>query len=396
MRNRFKPVMLAVVTTSAVGLAACGGGASGTQPTGAAGVPIKVMTIAPINIPVGGGLPFPEFGVAAKAAADAINRAGGINGRPIQLTVCDNKFNQNQDAACARQAVDEGDVALIGGISIQTNHISIIEQAGIPAIGEYPADTASFNSPVVFPFTGGNNTYGCLAELADVAKAKRVAVVSLNNAVMADPKLKANLQAMLARRGSQLDSYVLYTPAPDLTFYVANALKDNPDAIYLAGSTPDVDKLTQLVRQFNGKIAIARTSVPPSSLQNLGPMAENVYVCDPFKPASLTHDPNVRRFVDQMKQSQTPLDTYASDAWAAMYVFAQVAGGLNSVTRASILSALAKAKVDTLLGPSLDFTKTVHPELGFRHIYNFSWLYNQVRHGAVVNLNNGRFVDPLA
>jgi ABC-type branched-subunit amino acid transport system substrate-binding protein len=215
---------------------------------------------------------------------------------------------------------------------------------------------------------------------------------------MADPKLKPILERMLAKHGAQLVGYYPFTPVPDLTPIVANALKDSPDGIAVFASNSDTDKLTQLIRQLNPMVAIARSSVAPSSLLTLGALAENVYVCDPFKPASLTSDPNVRKYVDQMKlaNSQVPLDAAAANAWAAMHVFAQVASTLDNVTRANLLAAMSKAKVDTLLGPTIDFTKTVHPELGYRHIYNFGWLYDQVRKGVVVNINNMKFVDPLA
>jgi ABC-type branched-subunit amino acid transport system substrate-binding protein len=398
MRNRFKSVINVGATIALLGLSACGGGGAGTPSTAASGTPIKVMTIAPINVPVGAGLAFPEIGVAAQAAADAINRAGGIKGHPIQLSVCDSKFNENQDAACARQAVVEGDVALVGGISVQTSHISTIEQAGIPSIGEYPAAVASLNSPVVFPFLGGENSYGCVAELADIAKAKRVAEIHVNTPIGADPRVKATIEATLAKRGAQLVNYTLFTPAPDLTSVVVGALKDNPDGIAIFAGTSDTDKLTQLVRKFGPNVALARSSMAPSSLQTLGPLAENVYVCDPLKPVSLTNDPNVRMFVDQMSHStsQVPVGSFAANAWAAMHVFAQVASTQDSVTSANLLTAMSKAKVDTLLGPTIDFTKTVRPELGYRHIYNFTWLYDQVRKGVVVNINNGKFVDPLA
>jgi ABC-type branched-subunit amino acid transport system substrate-binding protein len=350
-------------------------------------------------VPVGAGLPFPEVGVAAQAAADAINQAGGIKGHPIQLTVCDNKYNQNQDAACARQAVDEGDVAVIGGFSLQTNHISILEQAGIPVIGEYAANDISYNSPVVFSWAAGNfNANGCLAELADVAQAKRLALLSISTPALADPNKKATLSAMVTKHGAQLVGYNLYSTGPDLTATVANALRDNPDGIFVGGGTADVDKITQLLRQLNPKVTIARATVADSSIQTLGAAAENIYVCDWAKPASLTSDPSVRKFADQMKKAnpQVPVNSFAANTWTAMYVFAQVAFGLDSVTSSNLLSAMSKAKVDTLLGPPVDFTKTVHPEVGFKHLYNLAFTYNQIRKGVIVNINGGKFVDPLA
>jgi ABC-type branched-subunit amino acid transport system substrate-binding protein len=140
-----------------------------------------------------------------------------------------------------------------------------------------------------------------------------------------------------------------------------------------------------------------KARAPARSLQKLGTAAKNVNVCDSYKPASLTKDPNVKKFVDQMTKTnpQVPVNTFAGNTWAAMNAFAAVASGLDNVTSSALLAALAKSKVATLLGPTVDFTKTVHPELGDRHIYNFTWLYNQVRKGVIVNINNEKFVDPL-
>jgi ABC-type branched-subunit amino acid transport system substrate-binding protein len=388
--------MVACAAAATLGLTACGGTSS---QTGASGTPIKVMTITPVNVPVGTGLPFPEIGVAAQAAVNAINKAGGIKGHPIQLTVCDNKFNENQDAACARQAVTEGDVALIGGISAQSSHFSVLEQAGIPVIGDYGASDLALNSPIAFPFVAATLTFmGCMAELADMAHAKRVALLTRTQAALQNPILKTNLEALLAKRGAELVGYDFFNLSADYTATVANALKNNPDAIYLGGGTADQDKITKLLRQLGPKVAIARTLIPTSSIRTLGADAEGMYVCDPFKPPSLADDPNVKKFVDAMKSidSQAAVDTVAANTWAAMYAFAQLASTVDSVTSKNLLTAISTAKVKTLLGPTIDFSRTIHPELGYKHIYNFSWSYNQIKEGIIVNINNGQFVDPLA
>src|SRR5258708_14480801 len=396
MNRRVSKAMVACTAAATLGLTGCGGTSS---EAGASGTPIKVMTITPVNVPVGTGLPFPEIGVAAQAAANAINKAGGIKGHPIQLTVCDNKFNENQDAACARQAVTEGDVALIGGISAQSSHFSVLEQAGIPVIGDYGASDLARNSQIDFPFVGATLTFkGWMAEVADSAHAKRVALLTRTQAALQNPILKTNLEALLAKRGAKLVGYDFFNLSADYTATVANALKNNPDAIYLGGGTADQDKITKLLRQLGPNVAIARTLIPTSSIRTLGPDAEGMYVCDPFKPPSLADDPNVKKFVDAMKStdSQAAVDTVAANTWAAMYAFAQLASTLDSVTSKNLLTAISTAKVETLLGPTIDFSRTIHPELGYKHIYNFTWSYNQIKKGIIVNINNGRFVDPLA
>lgn len=47
--------------------------------------------------------------------AAAINEAGGIKGRKIELTVCNDKFDPNTAADCARQAAPKRVVTVIAG-----------------------------------------------------------------------------------------------------------------------------------------------------------------------------------------------------------------------------------------------------------------------------------------
>src|ERR1700733_4992289 len=57
---------------------------SAPQPKGA---PIKVMAIAPLTIPATGSNES-VWGDVALARAEAINRAGGIHGRPLDVILC--------------------------------------------------------------------------------------------------------------------------------------------------------------------------------------------------------------------------------------------------------------------------------------------------------------------
>src|SRR5438128_12135544 len=50
-----------------------------------AGTPIKLMVIAPVATPIQN---YPDAQAGAQAAAAAINKAGGIKGRQIELTFC--------------------------------------------------------------------------------------------------------------------------------------------------------------------------------------------------------------------------------------------------------------------------------------------------------------------
>jgi ABC-type branched-subunit amino acid transport system substrate-binding protein len=397
----------------AAGLTACGSsgdsGASTTPPAGASSAakppskaPIKVMMVAPIDVPPGAGLPFPELGTAARAAVKTINDAGGINEHPIDLTICDTHYNENDARACGRKAVRDGHVALVGGISLQTGHIQLAAKERMPVLGDYPAATIDFQLPTVFPLVSGAfNSYGCTAELIDAAKLKSIAVITIRDEANASLILQNRLKEMIARRGGNLVRFYQYDPGtPDMTPIVSAAITSDVEGVYISGGTADADKLTQTIRQLKPDVAIARTSVSASSIKTLGTAAEDVYVCDSYLPASSTSTPGVKEAVDAMKaqDSRVTLNTFAMNTWGAFMAFKQIAGKLATIDSKSLTEAIkSSSSVDTGIGPVVDFTQTVHKaELELPYVYNFTWSYNQVKDGVVENINDGKFVDPLA
>src|SRR5437879_6365744 len=106
-------------TTAPPSSATTAAGQTGATTTSAAagpatGAPIKIMTIATLQSP---NLAAPQVETAVRARVAALNKAGGINGRPIEPEFCNDKFDPNEGSACARKAVDDKVVAVVGGLS---------------------------------------------------------------------------------------------------------------------------------------------------------------------------------------------------------------------------------------------------------------------------------------
>src|SRR5690554_3364485 len=99
-------VLTLVAALALVGITAIPASA-GRKPTGE---PIKVMVIHEKSA----GVANPEIPEGAQAAARAMNKKGGIGGRPVRVLVCDTENDPNKATECGRRAVDEGVVALIG------------------------------------------------------------------------------------------------------------------------------------------------------------------------------------------------------------------------------------------------------------------------------------------
>ena len=68
------------------------------------GPPIKLMVMFEGT----GAVATPEVAEGAKAAADAINAAGGVGGSPIELETCDLKNDPNAATRVRQQAVSDG------------------------------------------------------------------------------------------------------------------------------------------------------------------------------------------------------------------------------------------------------------------------------------------------
>jgi ABC-type branched-subunit amino acid transport system substrate-binding protein len=132
-------------TTAAGGATTAGG--SVAAPTGD---PIKVMTIAPVNTNLP---PYPNIPAAAEIYAKYINDHGGIKGRPLQVITCDDQGDPNVGATCARKAVDEKVIAVVGSFVFDASRIiPVLEEGKIPWFGACcPLVSQEFSSAISFP-----------------------------------------------------------------------------------------------------------------------------------------------------------------------------------------------------------------------------------------------------
>src|SRR5215207_5999522 len=126
--------LLATGAVCALFLAACGeddggGGEGGGGETG----PIQLFQIAPIESQVT-SLPFLESG--ARAAIESINADGGVNGRDLELTTCNDRYDATEAQRCAQEAARGDAVAIVGMLTGHGPQVwPILEQAGLPSLG---------------------------------------------------------------------------------------------------------------------------------------------------------------------------------------------------------------------------------------------------------------------
>ncbi|MEU8757926.1 ABC transporter substrate-binding protein [Streptomyces sp. NPDC048659] len=153
MTGRRLTSLLAYVTTAAAGASLLTGCGVLPGATGGSREPVTVMTWAPdqtraTNMP---GMP-----AMAQTYARWANSQGGLDGHELRVLTCNEQNTPAGAAACARRAVREGAVAVVGSYSQNGRaFMAPLEAAGIPYIGGYGIAEDEFTSPLSYPVNGG-------------------------------------------------------------------------------------------------------------------------------------------------------------------------------------------------------------------------------------------------
>lgn len=390
---------IAIVAVAGAALTACGSDnkPNSAEPTSASpgvsaptGAPITVMTVYPDQSQ---GSNYPGVPVVAQSYADAVNAKGGIGGRPLKVLTCNDKNDGSLSATCARKAVSEKAVAVLGSFSVGSGQIlPILQAAGIPWLGAFALDPAEYSNPFSFPILGGPVSFlatGVLAG-ADPACAKtQVLNFDIPAAAGLLPFIKQGFESSKKSIGATVkvpltttdfssiaaaakDADCVITSLPDkfIQAYLAKAQTLGvKQKVYAPGGSLSVGTVSSFASQLEGS-AIASTFVPPN---------------DPawadFRAATAG-----KKAVDQNEIQEL-------ETWAAYVVFNKVASTVTGeLTAGTVKAALDKANaVDTGgLTPTLDFTKAF-PIAPLARITNTKLLTLRIAGGEVKA--EGDFVD---
>ncbi|MCZ9347189.1 ABC transporter substrate-binding protein, partial [Streptomyces sp. TRM76130] len=114
---------------------------------------ITVMTWAPQDTDATNKPGMPAF---AQAYARWVNEHGGLSGHRLKVLTCNDHNDSVAATKCARRAVQENVVAVVGSYSqYADSFLPVLEGAGIPYIGGYGITSEEFTSPLSYPVNGG-------------------------------------------------------------------------------------------------------------------------------------------------------------------------------------------------------------------------------------------------
>ncbi|MFI7367777.1 ABC transporter substrate-binding protein [Streptomyces sp. NPDC050149] len=120
--------------------------------------PVTVVTWAPSGASGPDAANMAGMTAMAQTYARWINGEGGIDGHELRVVTCDEQDSSIGAGNCARRAVKEKAVAVLGSYSRHGRaFMAPLEVAGIPYIGGYGASEEEFRSYMSYPVTGGQS-----------------------------------------------------------------------------------------------------------------------------------------------------------------------------------------------------------------------------------------------
>ncbi|MES9539618.1 MULTISPECIES: ABC transporter substrate-binding protein [unclassified Actinomadura] len=322
-----------------------------------------------------------------QAGLKVINDAGGVDGKKIRLKVCDNAGDPNRDAACARRAVQEKWVAVLGGFDpyAPSQTLPVLEAGDIPYIGYLQGTPTEYQSKVSFPVAIGTvgGYVGTFSQMVQDG-CKRPVFIGASDAG-SDVTYAQAKDVLGGAPGVAFKGAIKFTTGTtDVTPTVADALAQSPDCLAFGGGGNDAAKIFAAVRKAGNK---ATLYAPPGVLQPqvisaLGKAAEGIKGASDT-PLPNSSDPSVRTFLSDLR-SYSPKavpNGFALIGYSSTILLRQGLTGLDDVTAKSLLKRLGGMRgVKVMNFPPLDFTKTRASEQ-YPRMFNSGVWYGVVKDG---------------
>lgn len=124
------------------------------EPEVADGEPVRLGMVNQENTPGGS---YPELSLGVRAAIDFVNdQLGGLDGRPIELEVCNTQFSAEGSTACGQRFVESGLPVVMGGIDVFGTAIDVLGENGIAYAGGIPVSSQSVEAENSYQWSGGS------------------------------------------------------------------------------------------------------------------------------------------------------------------------------------------------------------------------------------------------
>ena len=343
---------------------------------GASNTEIKLGQTVPLSGPVSvAGV----VGYASLAYFDALNRAGGINGRQVRLIVVDDGYSPPKTVEATRRLIEDDPVLMIyGSVGTPTNAAveKYLNAKKVPQLF-ITTGASRFRDPKTSPWTMAFIP-GYVAEgramgryVLETVAAPRIALLYQNDDFGKD--FRAGFRSAFGDKADALivseQTYEVTDPAVDSQLIVAKVSGAN--VFYFAGTQKAGAEQLRGVHKLGWQPVHLVCSIAsnyegvlkPAGLENAEGLISAAFAKDPFDPA-WTDDAEVKAFLDWEKAYLTqgnPRDTGVINGYIASYLAAHVLRQAGSTLTRENLLAIATHLTDLrvpMLLPGVTVTTT--------------------------------------
>ena len=258
-RKPRRTIPAAVAAVVLATLAACSAPGESTGGSADAIGPIK---IANVNAQSGQLSPLGKWeNKGVKLAIDEVNKAGGINGRQIQLDLFDDQGDPTVGTNLARKISSEGYLAMLGTAesAVTLAMAPILKDAKIPNItsGQSPK-LAALKSPFLFLNAPTSVTYDeTLAKyLVDTKGYKKIALIT-NNGTYGAGERDAFLASLKTRSVTPVGDEVVTPDQKDFSASLATIRQQDPEVLFIGAEEVESGLIAKQARELGLKAVLA-------------------------------------------------------------------------------------------------------------------------------------------
>lgn len=345
---------------------ACGSSASPSSSQSGSAKPTKgtisIMSISQIGTDTSNT---PEVLAGVQAAALAFNKSGGVDGYKVNVIFCNSMADATGTASCAREAVSDHVVAVVGDNDSFGDSLNpILQAAGIPRIGNGALAASDYTSPISFPLDGSAPDIfdGAMIEFARMGISKQaVIVLDVPPAQPIAQGLAAAAKTIKTPNGTpvSLDTIEVPLTAADYTPYAQALHTDNAGAVIGDIGDPQLEGVMSAAKTLGYQMDFytPAENLPTPDAKTVVGLGQPTYGDSAFPPSS-SSAPAAVQYRSDMSAAQkggianaSVVDDTGFTSWVAMQAFKIVAQSIKgSLTAKSLLAALDAAKNVTVPG----------------------------------------------
>ena len=331
-RKKLK-MQFAILGALTLAISGCGG----TDKTSESDDSVKVLLVSQLSSSTYG---FPEIEPVVLARAKLANENGGLQGRPVEVIVCNDGLDVNKATACARKAVEQKVAAVLStSTTMSEMMLPILEKAGIPYVNSPMNTPMESSSPVSFPFTGGYIATGARIGKALIERGcKKVAGVGYDG-VPTQIFLGAIRMGVESQGAEWGGNTIISRTAADLSPTVSELTGRGVDCIGASLPSEAVQKIVAASSQSGKRLIVGGSSVSfsESIIKDMGESAEGFVIVSTQLSTADDDHPAVQEMVEKMKSvglSDGDINgLFSVQAWAGASILfgaMEKAEGLNA------------------------------------------------------------------